>query len=180
MHARDAVENASPPRRIRMPRITRRQNVIEAGSNSLMWRGVRRRIINRVRTCIRDGRADRYVVRTLLVKNARCEFVPGQRLHFVRQRYRVFAFEILVGLPSFTRNTETSPGADPLHQLDLKEHQARLVPGKSNRYQSVSLGSSTVAFRDTGNGMYSASSPEANTVLPSTIAWPDTDDSVRF
>ena len=87
-----------------MPGIAGRQNVIERRADRLLRVRVRRRIVDaRAQLVFGMVGAHRDVIRSRLFQDARRELVAGQRLHFVRQRDRVLALEILFELAAFTR-----------------------------------------------------------------------------
>src|SRR5690348_16704047 len=99
MDTRYSVQNTAAPGRVSMPGIARGENVIESRSYSLAGILVGRGIIySRPQLVLRVVGANRNVVSAFFAQDTRSKLVSWQRLHFVRQRYRIFPFEVFLGL----------------------------------------------------------------------------------
>ena len=125
VYARDAVEDAAAARRVGVPRIARRQDVIEGGAHGDVRVAIRRRVVNAGAQLV-SGMAGAHgnVVSALLLEDARSELVAFERLHLMRQRHGILAFEILLGL-AVRQAVDGNVHRDlvAIHQFDLEEDQ---------------------------------------------------------
>ena len=132
VNARDAVVDAAPARRVGVPRIAGRQDVIDAGPDGLARIAVRRRIVHaRAQLIFGMPGVHRDEVRAALLQHARRELVPRQRLHFVRHGHGIFALEVLLELAAGeTVNRHVHRDLVALHQVDLEEDELRRGRGE--------------------------------------------------
>src|SRR5689334_308568 len=132
MDTRYSVQNTAAPGSVGVPGITSSENVVESRAYSLAGILVGRGIIySSPQFVLRMVGADCNVVNTFFAQDTRSKLVSRQRLHFVRERNRIFPFEVFLGLAIHQPiNRHIDRDLIALHQVQLKEDQLGSARGE--------------------------------------------------